>query len=383
MLPALRVAFYLNSAESMKKLLVKLKDRSYPVWIGAGVHAHAGRILSRLGFDSPPVIVSNAKVLRLCGEVLIAALQNAFGPSTLIRIGDGEQYKNQKTLAKIYDGLFRARADRRSWIVALGGGVVGDVAGYAAATYMRGIPYIGMPTTLLSQVDSSVGGKVAINVTHGKNLIGAFHQPAAVLSDTDTLRTLPARELASGLFEVVKCGAIRSRHLLTYLENRLDAVLAVEPRETEHAILESVRIKADVVAQDEREDNLRAILNFGHTVGHALEAASDYRRFKHGEAVAWGMIAAAELSVSLGKVDGQEAQRLIQLIQRIETLPSLRGLSAEGVWRSLQKDKKSVDGRVRMVLLQSLGHAHLVTGLDPGHLRHLVTSFLNNAVTLP
>jgi len=364
----------------MKRLLVDLKDRSYPVWVGAGVHAHAGRILSRLGFDSPPIVVSNAKVLRLHGEVLIAALQKTFGSPTLIRIGDGEQFKNQKTLAQIYEGLFRARADRHSWIVALGGGVVGDVAGYAAATFMRGIPYVGVPTTLLSQVDSSVGGKVAINVAHGKNLIGAFHQPAAVLSDTATLRTLPARELASGLYEVVKCGAIRSRRLLSYLESRLNAVLAVEPRETAHAILEAVRIKADVVARDERENNLRAILNFGHTVGHALEAASNYRRFKHGEAVAWGMIAAAELSVSLGKMKAEEARRFAQLIQRIEALPSLRGISAEGVWRALRHDKKSVGGTIRMVLLQSLGHAQLVTDLDPGHLRRFVTSFLNSAV---
>jgi 3-dehydroquinate synthase len=365
----------------MIRQLIALKDRSYPVWIGAGVHAQAGHLLSGLGFTSPPIVVSNAKVLRLHGKVLLAALQNSFGTLTLIRMGDGEQYKNQKTLAKIYEGLFRVRADRHSWIVALGGGVVGDVAGYAAATFMRGIPYVGVPTTLLSQVDSSVGGKVAINVTHGKNLIGAFHQPAAVLSDTATLRTLPSRELASGLFEVVKCGAIRSRRLLAYLERRLDAVLAVEARATAHTILEAVRIKAAVVAQDEKERNQRAVLNFGHTLGHALEAASNYRRFKHGEAVAWGMIAAAELSESLGELEAKEARRLVQLIQRIETLPPLRGISAEAVWQALQQDKKAIDGRIRWVLLQRLGQAQLVANLDPEHLRRFVAAFVKRAMT--
>ncbi len=370
-----RRGFFLDT---MKKLQVELKDCSYPVCIGAGVLADAGRMLSRLGFDAPPVLVSNARVLRLHGKELLSSLEDSFGPVPVVCIGDGERYKNHATLAKIYEGLFEARADRRSWIIALGGGVVGDIAGFSAATFMRGIPYVSVPTTLLAQVDSSVGGKVGINVARGKNLIGAFHQPRAVLSDTATLRTLPARELASGLYEVIKCAAIRSARLLGYLAKNLDAVLACESRAIEHIILAAVRIKAEVVANDEREANVRALLNYGHTVGHALEAATDYRRFKHGEAVAWGMIAAAELASAAGKLHAAEAQRLAGLIHRVGALPSLRGISPAKVWRALERDKKSLGGRIRMVLLPGLGRAEVVDDLDAAHLRRFVDKFLES-----
>jgi len=366
----------------MKKLAIELGDRSYPIWAGAGLLGHAGEILKRLGFDSPPVVVSNPLVLRLHGKALLASLEGTFGPSPVIRIGDGERFKNHNTLMSIYEGLFRARADRRSWIVAFGGGVIGDVAGFAAATFMRGLPYVGVPTTLLAQVDSSVGGKVGINVTRGKNLIGAFHQPDAVLSDTGVLRTLPARELASGLYEIVKAGAIRSEPLLGYLERRLAAVRDCEAAAIERSVFEAVRIKADVVAIDEREERARMILNFGHTVGHALEAATAYRRFKHGEAVAWGMIAAAGLSNEITSLPVSQARRLAALIHRIERLPSLRGISIPDVWDALRRDKKFTNGRIRMVLLPELGRTEIFEGLEPARLRRFLTAFLERGGTL-
>ena len=360
----------------MKILHVDLGNRSYPVIIGRGVMARAGSLLARRGFDSPPIVITNNTILRLHGSTLLRSLEHTFGRTPAIRIGDGERFKNHSTLLRIYEGMFRERADRRSWILAFGGGVIGDIAGYAAATFMRGIPYVMAPTTLLAQVDSSIGGKVGINVVQGKNLIGAFHQPSAVLSDTDTLKTLPARELATGLYEVVKCGAIRSEPLIRYLERRLPDVLSCLPRVMEHIVLEASRIKAFVVACDEKESGLRMILNYGHTVGHALEAATDYRRFKHGEAVAWGMIAALEFGRELGLLQTEGAGRLVRLIHRVGSLPSLRGISSGDAWKALVRDKKFRSGDVRMVLLRRLGDAEIFTRVDPALLRRFLRKFL-------
>jgi 3-dehydroquinate synthase len=261
-------------------------------------------------------------------------------------------------------------------VLAFGGGVVGDISGFAAATFMRGIPYASIPTTLMGQVDSSIGGKVGINVAQGKNLIGAFHQPSAVLSDTTLLATLPPRELAAGLFEVVKCGAIRSEPLLRYLERRLPHILSCRPGALEHIVLESSRIKAQVVSGDEREEELRMVLNYGHTIGHALEAATSYRRFKHGEAVAWGMIAAARFGRELGLMTERECDRLIRLIHRVEPLPSLRGIDFDDVWEALRRDKKFRAGRIRMVLLPRLGATELHSDVNPARLKAFVKGFL-------
>jgi 3-dehydroquinate synthase len=358
----------------MKKLRVELGDRSYPIFVGKGILAKAGPLLSNLGFETAPMIISNSRVLRLHGKPLLSSLQRTFGPVPVIRFGDGERFKNQKSVEKIYEGLFRARADRRSWIVAFGGGVVGDLAGFAAATYMRGIRFVGIPTTLLAQVDSSVGGKVGINCPQGKNLIGAFHHPCAVLSDTDTLKTLPARELACGIYEIIKCGAIRSGRLLRFLNARLDAILCCESPAITRAIIESIRIKADVVAQDEREAAARMILNFGHTLGHALEAATSYRRFKHGEAVAWGMIAAARLS----GLEEKQSEWLRSLICHVGRLPGFRGISEERVWEALLHDKKSLGDNFRIVILPELGRAEVAEYLNPDGLREFIADFLAN-----
>ena len=294
----------------MKTLTVDLGDRSYPIMVGEGLLDDAGNRLARLGFCLAAGCHVKFRGLQACtASGCCGRFRAEFGPSPVIRIGDGERFKNHATLLRIYNGLFRCRADRRSWILALGGGVVGDIAGFAAASYMRGIPYASVPTTLLAQVDSSIGGKVGINVPQGKNLIGAFHQPSAVLSDTGTLRTMPSREIASGMFEVVKAGAIRSEPLLTYLERRLHACLECRPSALERIVVECSRIKAEVVSGDETEEEMRMVLNYGHTVGHALEAATRYRRFRHGEAVGWGMIAAVGFGRELGLLVSERGRK--------------------------------------------------------------------------
>ena len=360
----------------MKTLTVNLKERSYRVVVGGGALARSGDILSRQGFRTAPVIVANSTVLRLHGDRLLGALRGAFGPSPLIRIPDGERYKNHQTLLKIYDGLFRARADRRSWILAFGGGVTGDIAGFAAATFMRGIRFVMVPTTLLSQVDSSIGGKTGINVPQGKNLVGAFHQPSAVLADTGVLETLPGRQLRSGLFEVLKCGAIRSRPLLDYIDRRLPDILNRHPGALEHIIVAAAGIKADVVALDETEGGLRMILNYGHTIGHAIEAAGGYRRFTHGEAVAWGMVAALGFGRELGYLGADEIGRLLEVIRGVRRLPSLKGIGFAGLWRALARDKKFRSGDIRMVLLRGIGDAEVRDGIHPGQLRRFLRKFL-------
>jgi 3-dehydroquinate synthase len=360
----------------MRRLELAVGGGSTPIVVGDRVIDQAGGLLAGAGFDTPPVVVSNPRVLALHGDRLRRSLEARFGPVAVVEIGDGERFKNQATLERIYRGLFRARADRRSWILALGGGVVGDVAGFAAATFMRGIRYASIPTTLLAQVDSSIGGKVGINVPQGKNLIGAFHQPSAVLSDIAVLRTLPARELASGLFEVVKSGAIRSLSLVAYLEKNLDAVRAAEPRALERIVWDAVRIKAEIVGSDERESGARMLLNYGHTVGHALEAATGYRRFTHGEAVGWGMIAALGFGRQLGFLRAEEAARLADLIRRVAPLPTLAGIPARAVWSALGRDKKFSGGRMRMILLPRLGQSEVRADIDPARLRGFVGRFL-------
>ncbi len=361
----------------MKTLQVSLNERSYPIIVGKGLLRRAGRLLHKIGFTIPPVIITNAAVWKIHGKRLFDSIESELGSPSVIRIGDGERFKSHETLLKIYDGLFRAKADRRSWLLVFGGGVVGDIGGFAAATFLRGIPYASVPTTLLAQVDSAIGGKVGINVAHGKNLIGAFHQPSAVLSDTDLLRTLPEREMASGLYEVVKAGAIRSVPLLGYLERNLREIQRCRPAQLEHIVLEASRIKAEVVSGDEREDELRMILNYGHTVGHALEAATSYRKFKHGEAVGWGMIAAVEFGREFGMLTEAEAGRLISLIHRVEPLPPLAGIPLKDVWNALKRDKKFRSGRIRMVLLPKLGETEVVSQIDPVRLRRYLKRFLS------
>lgn len=360
----------------MTQIEVELGERSYRIDIGDGALGSSAAAFRSAGLSAGPVIVTNSRVWRLHGTSLAKALGRELAPRGVIRIGDGEGFKHLGTLQRIWQGLFRLDADRRSWILAFGGGVVGDIAGFAAATFQRGIAYVNVPTTLLAQVDSAVGGKVAINVPQGKNLIGAFHQPAAVVSDIRLLGTLPPRELASGLFEVVKCGAIRSEKLLSFIELELPRILSCRPAALERLVAESCRIKAAVVSSDEQEGGQRMILNYGHTVGHALEAATGYRRFRHGEAVAWGMIAAAGFARQLGMMTAAEARRLCSLLHRVRRLPSLKGVPVEAVWRALGRDKKFRAGEIRMVLLPELGSAEVVASIEPAQLKSYLDKFL-------
>jgi len=340
-------------------LEVALGERSYPIHIGA-------RLLGDPALFAPHVsgrtaaIVTNVTVGPLYRERLAATLERAGARCLAIALPDGEAHKNWRTLELVYDALLRAQADRRTVLVALGGGVVGDIAGFAAATYQRGVAHLQVPTTLLAQVDSSVGGKTAINHPLGKNMIGAFHQPVAVVADTDTLATLPERELGAGLAEVVKYGAIHDPAFLEWIEANAERLLAREPAALAHAIHRSCEIKAAIVAQDERESGARALLNFGHTFGHAIESATGYGNWLHGEAVAAGMALAARFSVAQGRLAAADAQRLIALLERLK-LPVKPPAIEPGVWlEHMGRDKKNEAGQVTLVLLDRLGRAAIV-----------------------
>ena len=340
-------------------------NRTSPILIGEGLTDDLGPLLDRHGIGPRRFIVSNPVVWRLHGERLRAAL----GGGDPILLPDGERFKNLQSVSKIYEPLIRANADRGSTIVAVGGGVVGDTAGFAAATFLRGIPVVHVPTTLLAQVDSSIGGKVGVNHALGKNLIGAFHQPALVVIDPALLETLPRREFRSGLYEVVKYGVISSRELFDRLNADVKALFAKDGRALVPAIVESCRIKADVVSKDERESGLRRILNYGHTVGHALEAVTNYRRFRHGEAIALGMLAAADLAAARGALAERERQALAQLIATLGPLPAVADLSISEVVEAIRRDKKVVHGRLHFVIAIEIGATMTVDDVTEEELR--------------
>jgi len=340
-------------------------NRTSPIVIGEGLSDELGPLLDRHGVGARRFIVSNPVVWRLHGERLRVAL----GGGDPILLPDGERFKNLQSVSKIYEALIRANADRGSTIIAVGGGVVGDTAGFAAATFLRGVAVVHVPTTLLAQVDSSIGGKVGVNHALGKNLIGAFHQPALVVIDPALLKTLPRREFRSGLYEVVKYGVISSRDLFYRLNADTKALFAKDGRALVPAIVESCRIKADVVSKDERESGLRRILNYGHTVGHALEAVTNYRRFRHGEAIALGMLAAADLAVARGALAERERQALAQLIAKLGPLPSVADLSIPEILEAMRRDKKVVNGRLHFVIAIEIGATMTVDDVTEDELR--------------
>ena len=321
------------------------------IWIGHSVIDRAAELLATHHAGGKRFIVSSPVIWRLHGERLSRAL-TAGDP---ILIPDGERYKNLQSVSRIYEALIRAGADRGSTIIAVGGGVIGDTAGFAAATFLRGVTLVHVPTTLLAQVDSSVGGKVGVNLALGKNLIGAFHQPALVLVDPLLLATLPRREFRSGLYEVVKYGMIASRDLFERVARDTKAIFARDESVLVPAIVESCRIKADVVTRDERESGLRRILNYGHTVGHALEAVTKYRRFRHGEAIAYGMLAAADLAVARGALADRERQALVRLITKLGPLPPIADLPLVEILEAIRRDKKVVDGKLHFVIAIQVG----------------------------
>jgi 3-dehydroquinate synthase len=326
-------------------------SRSSTILIGDGTSDRLATLLDQHGVGARRFIVSSPVIWRFHG----AHLQHALGGGEPILLPDGERYKNLQSVSRIYEALIRAGADRGSAIVAVGGGVIGDTAGFAAATYLRGITLAHVPTTLLAQVDSSIGGKVGVNHALGKNLIGAFHQPVLVVIDPLLLRTLPRREFRSGLYEVVKYGIIANRQLFDLVARDTKAIFARDPEVLVPAIVESCRIKADVVSKDERESGLRRILNYGHTIGHALEAVTKYRRFRHGEAIAYGMVAAADLACARGALAERERQAIAQLITQLGPLPSVADLSIPEVLQAVRRDKKVVHGTLHFVIAIEIG----------------------------
>jgi 3-dehydroquinate synthase len=340
----------------MQTLKVQLGDRSYPIHIGAGLLARAELIVERLR-QKKAAIITNTTVAPLYLMPLKHALESAGVDVVVITVPDGESHKTWETLNRIFDALLEHRCERGTALIALGGGVVGDLAGFAAAVYQRGVPYIQVPTTLLAQVDSAVGGKTAINHPAGKNMIGAFYQPLAVISDTDTLGTLPAREYSAGLAEVIKYGLIRDREFFDWLESNIARLARREPEALAYAIERSCANKAEVVALDEREGGPRALLNFGHTFGHAIEAGTGYGTWLHGEAVAAGMALALRLSRRLGLTGEEEARRATAVLKAAGLPVQAPDLGLERYLELMGHDKKVEGGRLRFVLLRRIGEA--------------------------
>ena len=335
---------------------VSTPSRSYAVTLAEGAIDQLGPLLTPLNLPERRFVVSSPLIWRLHGQRLARAL----AISEPILIPDGERFKQLGTVSRVYDALVRASADRASTLLTFGGGVVGDMAGFAAATYLRGIALVHVPTTLLAQVDSAIGGKVGVNHPLGKNMIGSFYQPHAVVIDPSVLATLPRREFRAGLYEVVKYGVTSSPALFDRVRDGRDAIFAREPGILAAVIAESCRIKAAVVAADEREAGPRRILNFGHTAGHALEAVTKYRRYRHGEAVAYGMLVAAALAASRGALARQDQTALAAVVARLGPLPPIADISWTELMEAMKHDKKMVAGRLHFVLPTAIGATAIV-----------------------
>ncbi len=356
----------------MKTLQVELGDRSYPIHIGPGLLARPDLLRPHI-VGKQVLILSNETVAPLYLSAVEAAL-TGFETASLV-LPDGERYKTLDSAMRVYDELLRRRMDRRTTLIALGGGVVGDLAGFVAATYQRGVNFIQIPTTLLAQVDSSVGGKTGVNHPLGKNMIGAFYQPRCVLADIDTLKTLPERELKAGVAEVIKYGLIRDRAFFAWLQENVAALLAREPAALTYAIEQSCRNKAEVVAADERENDQRALLNLGHTFGHAIETHTNYESWLHGEAVAVGMVMAAHLSEQLGWLSADERGEAEALLAAAGLPLRPPAIAPERFRELMGVDKKALAGQLRLILLQGIGNAVLTGDFDDAALERTLRHF--------
>ncbi|PPD49618.1 MAG: 3-dehydroquinate synthase [Methylotenera sp.] len=352
----------------MQTLNVELASRSYPIHIGRNLLSQAELILPHLK-RKQVAIVTNTTVAPLYLDKLSKTLMNAGVRVTPIILPDGEAYKNSETLNKIYDALLENHCERSTTLIALGGGVIGDLTGYAAATFLRGVPFIQIPTTLLSQVDSSVGGKTGINHPLGKNMIGAFYQPQVVLADIDTLQTLPPREFSAGVAEVIKYGLIRDADFFDWLETNIEKLMALDEAVLSYAIYRSCQNKAEVVARDEHENGERALLNLGHTFGHAIENAMGYGVWLHGEAVAAGTMMAADLSRRMGWLLPQEVERIHALLIKAKLPLDAPQLGVEKYLALMQLDKKVADGKIRLILQQGIGKSVITSDYDVEKLR--------------
>ena len=359
-------------SELSRQLQVELGDRSYPILIGPGL-LHQSDLSSYVG-GHQVMIVSNETVAPLYLQQAVRCFPGKTVDSVVLP--DGEQFKNWETLNLIFDALLEKQHTRKTTLVALGGGVVGDMTGFAAACYQRGVAFIQIPTTLLSQVDSSVGGKTGINHPLGKNMVGAFHQPEVVLIDTMTLATLPPREVAAGVAEIIKYGLIREPEFFNWLERSIDELIALQPETLTEAIYRSCACKAEVVAQDEREGGLRAILNLGHTFGHAIETYAGYGNWLHGEAVASGMLMAADLSLRMGWVIEEDRLRVVDLVRRAKLPDGVpTGMTPDDFLRLMAVDKKNVDGQLRLVLMRNLGDAVITPDAHPEQIQATLRAF--------
>ena len=356
----------------MKTLNVSLGERSYPIFIGPGLINQA-ELFKPFITNKCVFVVTNTTVGPLYSKKLMQTLSTHAKSVYEIVLPDGESYKDWQTLQKIFDALLTQGADRKSVLVALGGGVIGDMVGFAAASFMRGIQFIQVPTTLLAQVDSSVGGKTGINHPLGKNMIGAFHQPVAVIADLDTLKTLPPKELSAGLAEVIKHGAIADATFFGWIETHQNELLACDPNAMSHAVERSCEIKSAVVAADEKESGIRAILNFGHTFGHAIESGLGYGQWLHGEAVGCGMVMATDLSCRLGYLNAEDLKRIKKLVTAMR-LPSCAPMIGNQRFLELMRiDKKSEGGAIRYITLEKIGKAK-IEAVDDSVIKEVLTA---------
>ena len=342
----------------MRKIKVELGSNSYEMRVGDGLLTRTGLWLKEKGFSGKAVIITDTTVKDLYGDALSQGLTNAGFKVTTLEVPAGEEQKSLETAGRLYHELTSAHAERTTPILALGGGVIGDLAGFVAATYMRGVPLIQIPTTLLAQVDSSIGGKVAVDHGQLKNTIGVFYQPRLVISDIDTLKTLPATELANGLAEVIKSAAIRNKVFFSYLESSLGRIKPLDVAVLEEIVFQTARIKAEIVEKDEKDLGLRSILNYGHTIGHAVESASDFQ-FQHGKAVAIGMTAAARISNRMSILDENEVVRLKNIIEKAGLPTEMPNLKIEDIFSAMKHDKKVLQDKVRFILLKSIGNAFI------------------------
>ena len=344
----------------MQRLSIDLGERSYDILIGRGLRKRVGELLKAAFDPSRVVVITHPSINNLYGEEVMENFVAQGWATDIIEVPEGESSKNLSQAEKLYDHLLELNCDRKSVLVALGGGVIGDLVGFVAATYQRGIPFIQVPTTLLSQVDSSVGGKTAVDHPKGKNMIGVFYQPRLVVVDLETLRTLPSNEYRAGLAEIVKYGVISDASLFEFLEAHCKEILSLDHECLSHIIETSCAIKAEVVEKDERESRYRMILNFGHTLGHAIESLTDYSSFIHGEAVAIGMVRAAKLSHSMGKCSEEVPKRLEALLKKLGLPVEMPKLESSAVIESLYHDKKTMNHKIKFILVKEIGSIEIV-----------------------
>jgi 3-dehydroquinate synthase len=364
---------------SVRTIQVKTGNIDYPVLVGSGILPTLTRRIAKVTGKRPGsvFVLTSPEIWSLWADAFLESFPHQNPPSVLF-LQPGEEHKRLRTVERLSEQMAESRADRSSLLIAFGGGIVGDVGGFLAAIYMRGIDYVQVPTTLLAQVDSSVGGKTGVNLQSGKNLVGSFHHPLAVFADIEVLQTLTSRELRAGLFESVKAGIIRDPKLFNFMERHSDAILARDPKAIEYVVAASVAMKAEVVGIDEFETGLRMILNYGHTLGHAIEAATRYKKLLHGEAIAWGMIAATRLGVARTTITSAQGDRIEKLILGYGPLPALR-LPVDRLLDAATRDKKNRSGVRRFILPSGIGSATVVEDVTDDELHSVAESMLKTA----